>query len=325
MTRPFLNPATEEALLDEVTQRRQRLSAQRRTVLPQAALLAESYADAYPWMDASAINSFVQAGIPADNPEVQFAGSLAARQAAEDGSLDPQAEDVPDGWLGTLADVVLGPTKRYVRAGFLILATPLQEVQAFLWSAGDAVFGEIVGRIFRHSLCQRRNQDALLRTGHPITRFEQSPWFASYLARLYYGKRPVIYSFPLSSVGAPPEFVGRPQRDEFGDMVFSYLWTEETPRPPIGVVADQAAPYDRVFQHPFDIDMDVWRPCTEDGRDVTYCDYEDAGYMLGLSHDDDERLTRMRPMLFDLRLRVLERLMDAARQDEASGLWLDCW
>ncbi len=73
MPRPFLNPDIESALLDEVTQRRQRLSAQRRAVLPQAALLAESYADAYPWMDASAINSFVQAGVPADQPAVQFA------------------------------------------------------------------------------------------------------------------------------------------------------------------------------------------------------------------------------------------------------------
>jgi hypothetical protein len=142
MTRLFLDVATESALLDEVTQRRQRLSAQRRAVLPQTALLAASYADAYPWMDASAIQSLVQAGVPADQPEAQFAGSLAARQAAEDGSLDPQAEDVPDGWLGTLTDIVLGPTKRYVRAGFLILATPLQEVQALLSSAGVAVFDE---------------------------------------------------------------------------------------------------------------------------------------------------------------------------------------
>ncbi|KKL59423.1 hypothetical protein LCGC14_2215500, partial [marine sediment metagenome] len=142
MPRPFLDVATESALLDEVTQRRRRLSAQRRAVLPQTALLAESYADAYPWMDASAIQSLVQAGVAPDEPQVQQVATLAAQQAAADGDFDVAADDVPDSWLESLGDAVKSFVAPVTRTGFTILMSPIEEVQALLSSAGTALFDE---------------------------------------------------------------------------------------------------------------------------------------------------------------------------------------
>ena len=142
MPRLFLDVPTESALLDEVTQRRQRLSAQRRTVLPQTALLAESYADAYPWMDASAIQSLVQAGVAPDEPQVQQVATLAAQQAAADGDFDVQADDVPDSWLESLGNAVKSFVAPVTRTGFTILMSPFEEVQALLSSAGTAIFDE---------------------------------------------------------------------------------------------------------------------------------------------------------------------------------------
>ncbi len=142
MPRLFLDVPTESALLDEVTQRRQRLSAQRRTVLPQTALLAESYADAYPWMDASAIQSLVQAGVSPDAPQVQQVATLAAQQAAADGDFDVAADDVPDSWLESLGNAVKGLIAPVTRTGFTILMSPIEEFQALVSSAATAIFDE---------------------------------------------------------------------------------------------------------------------------------------------------------------------------------------
>ncbi len=132
----------EEALLDEVAQRRQRLSALRISVTPLMGQLAAAYGDAYPWMDPSLAQSFIQAGLSPDEPQVQSVADLAASQATEDGDFDDPADDVPDSWLATLGDAVLGWAKPVVRAGFTILATPFEEVQALLSSAGTAILDE---------------------------------------------------------------------------------------------------------------------------------------------------------------------------------------
>lgn len=140
--RNWLDPQTETSLLDEVAQRRQRLSAQRRSVTPQQGQLAEQYADAYPWMNPSVVGSMTQSGVPADSPNAQSVADLAAQQAAEDGEFDNPADDVPGPWYETLLEAATGWAKPVVRRGFTVLATPMEELQALLSSAGAALFDE---------------------------------------------------------------------------------------------------------------------------------------------------------------------------------------
>src|SRR5690606_18424920 len=116
------------------------MAALRGSITPRVASLAAAYADAYPSMDASAVSSFVQAGIPPDAPQVQQAAELAAVQAAEEGQFSESAEDVPDAWYETLVNTMFGWAKPVVRTGMTILATPWEELSALLSSAGVALF-----------------------------------------------------------------------------------------------------------------------------------------------------------------------------------------
>lgn len=140
MSYPFIDPATEDRLLDEVAIRTRRMAALRSSVTPRVASLAAAYADAYPWMEPSAISSFVQAGLPPDLPQVQATAELAAQKAAEEGQFTDSAEDVPDAWYETLVNTMFGWAKPVVRTGFTILATPWEELSALLSSAGVALF-----------------------------------------------------------------------------------------------------------------------------------------------------------------------------------------
>lgn len=140
--RNWLTISQEESLLDQVAQRRQRFSVLASSITPQMGQLANAYGDAYPWMDPNAVQSFVQAGLPPDLPQVQAVADLAARQAAEEGQFDDPSDDVPDSWLESLTNAVFGWVKPVVRTGFTILATPFEEVQAFLSAAGTAILDE---------------------------------------------------------------------------------------------------------------------------------------------------------------------------------------
>jgi hypothetical protein len=73
---------------------------------------------------------------------MQQIATLAAGQAAEDGKFDTAAEDVPDAWYETLLKTAADWAKPAIRTGFTILATPFEEVQALLSSAGTALFDE---------------------------------------------------------------------------------------------------------------------------------------------------------------------------------------
>lgn len=134
-----MNPGDEERLLDEVATRHRRLAATRAGITPRVAILASQYADAYPWMDPSAMSSFVQAGLPADLPQVQTVAEMSAQKAAEEGEMVDTADDVPDAWYETLGNVLFGWAKPVVRTGFTILATPWEELSALLSSAGVAL------------------------------------------------------------------------------------------------------------------------------------------------------------------------------------------
>lgn len=142
MSRNWLSVQDEDRLLDEVAQRRVRLTATRLSVTPQMGRLAGSYADAYPWMDLGAIQALSQAGIPADSPQAVSIADLAARQAAEDGQFDTPAEDVPDAWYETLWHAATDWAKPIVRTGFTALSMPFEELQALLSAAGTALFDE---------------------------------------------------------------------------------------------------------------------------------------------------------------------------------------
>lgn len=145
MGRNWLDVATEGQLLDELAQRRQRLALARGSVTASHAALANSYADAYPWMDPTAVQSLVQAGVSPDLPAVQSIAGTAAQQAAEDGELDTQADDVPDSWFDSLVDTIGGFVKPAVRTGFTALSAPIEELQALLSAAGTALFDETEG------------------------------------------------------------------------------------------------------------------------------------------------------------------------------------
>ena len=75
-------------------------------------------------------------------PAGGLAGRLAVLEAVDEESVGRQAEGVPAGGVGKLALGVLGQTNEIGRVGCLMLAWPLQEVQALLSSAGVAVFDE---------------------------------------------------------------------------------------------------------------------------------------------------------------------------------------
>jgi hypothetical protein len=112
------------------------------SVTPQMGQLAGQYAEAYPWLDPAAMQAFVQMGVPADSAGMQQIATLAAGQAAEDGKFETAAEDVPDAWYEALWKTATDWAKPAVRTGFTILATPFEEVQALLSSAGTALFDE---------------------------------------------------------------------------------------------------------------------------------------------------------------------------------------
>jgi hypothetical protein len=112
------------------------------SVTPQMGQLAGQYAEAYPWLDPAAMQAFVQMGVPADSAGMQQIATLAAGQAAEDGKFETAAEDVPDVWYETLWKTATDWAKPAVRTGFTILATPFEEIQALLSSAGTALFDE---------------------------------------------------------------------------------------------------------------------------------------------------------------------------------------
>lgn len=142
MTRNWLDPGTETLLLDEVAQRRRRNMVLRSTMTPGVAARYESWADAYPWMDPTAVQSLADFGISADDPAAVSIADLAARQAAEEGAFDTAADDVADPWYETLVNTAAGWAKPIVRTGFAILATPMEELEALLTSAGVALLDE---------------------------------------------------------------------------------------------------------------------------------------------------------------------------------------
>lgn len=130
----------EGRLLDEVANRRRQLGISYSMATPRMAGIATGLADAYPWMDPTAVQSFAQAGLSPDLPQVQSLADLAAQQAAEEGAFDTPAEDVPEAWYETLLNTATGWAKPFIRTGFTILATPMEELDALISSAGTALF-----------------------------------------------------------------------------------------------------------------------------------------------------------------------------------------
>lgn len=138
--RNWLAPNVETRLLDEVAQRRRRNAALRQTIRPETARLMTGYADAYPWMDPGAVQSLASSGLRPDDPAVVSIADIAAQQAAEEGEFDTPADEVADPWYETLFNAATGWAKPIVRTGFTILATPMEELEALLGSAGQALF-----------------------------------------------------------------------------------------------------------------------------------------------------------------------------------------
>ena len=72
----------------------------------------------------------------------------------------------------------------------------------------------------------------------------------------------------------------------------------------------------------------MWAPdgtaYTNDGVAVTACPYEDAALIEDLDPEDAARLVAGRQQIFDLKIRVLQRLLTALRHRDAHTLWSDC-
>jgi len=180
----------------------------------------------------------------------------------------------------------------------------------------------------------QRNRNNIIATGHPRTKFGPSPLFDLHLTRLYYVKRPIVVNaclppFDQLADRLPPDCPAETERDEYGDLVYHYRWADQPPRPP----------FRREFRRPGESDADLgmvvhtyqlpyefqdFTPLAEDGTPARYCEYEEAANMSGCSEEEAVRLPEMREDMFDLRRRILGRLLTAARQEDASGLWDDC-
>ena len=140
MTMNWLAVKDEGRLLDEVANRRARLAASRLSVTPAMATAAGAYGDAYPWMDPTLAQSFVQAGVAPDDPRVQQIATESAQMSVNENTIP--ADDLPDPWYESLWNAATGWAKPAIRTGFAVISTPFEELQALLSSAGTALFDE---------------------------------------------------------------------------------------------------------------------------------------------------------------------------------------
>jgi len=172
-----------------------------------------------------------------------------------------------------------------------------------------------------------RNRSDLARTGHSPVSFERSRWLDWHLGKLYPTKLPVVH--PLAV------WVARSGRadlidcafmhevfecstsaalSEDGNLVYQYVWVREPPEaspPPFGNSG-----------HGFR--WSARGPIARDGTPVTPCTYEEAAFIPGLEAATAGRLEGLREQLLDLEVRVLRRLLGAARAADATRLWTDC-
>ena len=158
-----------------------------------------------------------------------------------------------------------------------------------------------------------RNQQHLLQTGYPETRFEASPWFEAYLAKLY----PLKLPFRIDEA-----------RNKQGEIVYTYSW------PSTSLVS---LPPDGIFSHGMPItfakDWETGLIRGADGHPVGAVPFEMAAYPLALgptpAHplaappEEAKLIEQMRPKLMQLKLDLLAHLKAALYERNAESLWSD--
>lgn len=129
----------EMRLLDQVRQRQFNFDRYYAQATPTQGQMAGLYADAYPWMAGDAVQSLVAAGVSPDDPIAQMLASEAAFEAEEESGFEPSGADMPESWWEVAADFAFGWAKPVVRAGFTVLSTPWQEMQALFSAVGASL------------------------------------------------------------------------------------------------------------------------------------------------------------------------------------------
>lgn len=153
----------------------------------------------------------------------------------------------------------------------------------------------------------QRNREHVLTTGHPLTDFSSCSWLDWHLTKLYYVKLPLRV---------------HKTRNRQGQFVNAYVWPDKAaeslrlPQPPQGIhIVGARRGY-------------MWSPdgtaYTNDGMAVRPCPYEDAALIEDLDPEDAARLVAGRPKIFDLKIRILQRLLTALHQRNTRTLWSDC-
>lgn len=140
------------------------------------------------------------------------------------------------------------------------------------------------------------HRDHLVSTGYPQTNFPQSSWHDWLLGELHPVKFPAeVCTNPSLQEHLEASKRGERSRDERGLLLlpctFTYAWAQELP------------PYK--------------------GQSVTLCSYEEAAVINGIDHFDATWIEGLRSTVFDLRLRILQRLLQAVRDQQVAGLWQD--
>lgn len=169
-----------------------------------------------------------------------------------------------------------------------------------------------------------RNREHLLLTGHPKTNFAASPFLDWHLTRLCFTKLPLtVQGERAAHRQAAAEEDGYAERDEQGNLIYSYTWAREPPEYFIGRSYEQLEDGTVVI----DLPGYWWRggPTTLRGEPVHVCSYEDAALAPGLRAEDATRLEGMRRKLLDVRIGVVCTLSRATPTGSASGLEDECF
>lgn len=170
----------------------------------------------------------------------------------------------------------------------------------------------------------KRNKDHLLLTGHPKTSFARSPFLDWHLTRVCFTKLPLTLQEgrdPFRQTAA--EKRGEAERDERGNVVYSYTWAEEPAEALGGRVRTDFGDGGAIICLP-DYSWHLGHPTTLRGDPIHVCSYEDAALAPGLHTEDAARLQGMRQKLLELRTAVLRRLSDAAAEQSESDPECEC-
>ena len=163
----------------------------------------------------------------------------------------------------------------------------------------------------------KQDQDLLIRTGYPRTRFDPSPWLEWHLTLLSPTKFPAS-ALPLGGSTVATQIEHQPsvghqawstqKNDQWSsdgdtDLTYRHSWTRE----PVGPIWSKDGPFlARSLDHPVPFG---------------WCPYEEAAFMHGLSPDTAKHLESDRAKLLRLKLDVISVCARCLRSGDTETLW----